>query len=154
MNPFERIAETRSELLVRYETLENKADILKARELKDLFGIIPTLEPHERSAFGQNVNALSVELKKMVAAESSMTESLPGIDVTAPFDVNAELPMLLPTGVGSKHPLMSEIERLSDIFSRMGFVTERSREIDDQFHMFESLNFPADHPARAAQIRG
>ena len=30
----------------------------------------------------------------------------------------------------------------------MGFVTEESREIDDQFHMFESLNFPKGHPAR------
>ena len=34
------------------------------------------------------------------------------------------------------------------VFNRMGFVTEESREIDDQFHMFESLNFPKGHPAR------
>lgn len=148
MNPIERIAQTREELLSRYETLETKADILKARELKDLFGIIPSLEPHERAAYGQAVNALSVELKERVEQESAGAGDMPAIDVTAPFDVNASEPDLLPMTQGSVHPLMQEIERLSEIFSRMGFVIESSREIDDQYHMFESLNFPPNHPAR------
>lgn len=149
MNPSERIAAVRSELLERYETLENKADILKARELKDLFHIIPTLEPHERGAFGKAVNELSVELKQLVQRDSNDSESnLPAIDVTAPFDVNAAPPALLPTQNGRVHPLNAEIERLSDIFQRMGFRIEQSREIDDQYHMFDALNFPKGHPAR------
>ncbi|RKW03598.1 MAG: phenylalanine--tRNA ligase subunit alpha, partial [Candidatus Saccharimonas sp.] len=64
------------------------------------------------------------------------------------MDINTAIPALLPTNQGSIHPLMQEIERISDIFYRMGFVVEESREIDDQFHMFESLNFPKGHPAR------
>lgn len=148
MNPSDRIAAVRSELFERFQTLTNKADILKARELKELFGVIPTLEPHERSAFGQAVNALSLELKKMVEAESSDVETLPAIDVTAPFDTNSKRPTLLASENGSIHPLMAEITRLSEIFNNMGFVTEQSREIDDQYHMFESLNFPDGHPAR------
>lgn len=148
MNPSDRIAAVRSELLGRYPTLTTKADILKARELKELFGIIPTLEPHERSAFGQAVNELSAELKTMVDAESAESERLPAIDVTAPFDVNAASPALLPAEHGTTHPLTTEITRLTDIFARMGFRAEQSREIDDQYHMFESLNFPAGHPAR------
>ena len=64
------------------------------------------------------------------------------------MDVNAPRPELLPSEQGTIHPLMREIDRISDIFNRMGFVTEESREIDDQFHMFESLNFPKGHPAR------
>lgn len=149
MNPLERIAAVRSELLERYQALETKADILKARELKELFGIIPTLEPRERGAFGKAVNELSVELKQLVASDSDdSTLSLPPIDVTAPFDVNAKLPALLPTEHGTIHPLRAEIERLSEIFGRMGFVIEQSREIDDQYHMFDVLNFPKGHPAR------
>lgn len=148
MNPLDRIARTREELLERYETLETKADILKARELKDLFGMIPSLEPHERAAFGQAVNQLSVELKKMVAAVSSQEDALPTIDVTAPFDINGTMPEFLPAENGTVHPLSKEIERLSDIFMRMGFVIEQSREIDDQYHMFDTLNFPKGHPAR------
>lgn len=142
------VASVRAELLARYETLANKSDILKAPELKDLFGRIPTLEPRERAAFGQAINALSSELKAMVAAESANENVLEPIDVTAPFDANATRPGLLPSEQGSIHPLSHEIQVLSDIFNRMGFVIEESREIDDQYHMFETLNFPAGHPAR------
>lgn len=148
MSPSDRIAAVRTELLKRYETLPTKSDILKARELKDLFGVIPTLEPHERAGFGQAVNALSNELRAKVEAENTAVERPDPIDVTAPFDSNAKKPSLLPAGQGSLHPLTAEIGRLSEIFGRMGFVIERSREIDDQYHMFEALNFPKGHPAR------
>ena len=49
---------------------------------------------------------------------------------------------------GSIHPLNQEIERVIDIFARMGFQAVESRQIDDEYHMFSSLNFPEDHPAR------
>jgi phenylalanyl-tRNA synthetase alpha chain len=142
------IAKTRDLLLARFETLETKSDILKAPELKELFGAIRTIEPDQRAAYGQAVNALSVELRARVDAGSSVTVQLPPIDVTAPFDVNTSRPHLLPSDSGTIHPLMREVARLSDIFSRMGFVIEESREIDDQYHMFETLNFPKGHPAR------
>lgn len=142
------VASVRTELLERYKTLEQKSDILKAPELKDLFARIPTLEPRERAAFGQAINALSLELKALVAAESDAEQKLEPIDVTAPFDVNSSRPELLPSEQGTMHPLSKEIEKLSDIFNRMGFVIEQSREIDDQYHMFETLNFPEGHPAR------
>jgi phenylalanyl-tRNA synthetase alpha chain len=148
MSPDEIVASVRTELLARYDTLDRKSDILKAPELKELFARIPTLEPHERAGFGQAINALSNELKALVAAESTNTKALPPIDVTAPMDVNAALPTFLPSEYGSIHPLSQEIQKLSDIFQRMGFSIEDSREIDDQYHMFDALNFPKDHPAR------
>ena len=148
MSPDELVASVRKELLARYQTLERKSDILKAPELKELFGRIPTLEPHERAGFGQAINALSNELKDLVATESAKKAALPPIDVTAPMDVNASIPGFLPSEHGSIHPLSQEIQKLSDIFERMGFTIEESREIDDQFHMFDALNFPKDHPAR------
>lgn len=148
MNLDELVARTRKELLERYASLEKKSDILKAPELKDLFARIPTLEPRERAGFGQAINELSLELKAMVAAESGDVKKLEPIDVTAPFDVNQALPSLLPSQNGTIHPLMQEIGILSGIFERMGFVIEDSREIDDQYHMFETLNFPQGHPAR------
>lgn len=148
MNLDELVASTRKKLLERYASLEKKSDILKAPELKDLFARIPTLEPRERAGFGQAINELSLELKALVAAESGDEKNLEPIDVTAPFDVNETLPTLLPSQDGTIHPLMQEIGILSDIFERMGFVIEDSREIDDQYHMFETLNFPQGHPAR------
>ncbi len=148
MNTTERIDHARAALLTRYEALENKNDIVKAPELKELFGLIPTLQPDERASFGQAVNQLTQEFKDKAAGEKIVAEELPAIDVTAPFDVNSKSPVLLPSENGTVHPLMREIEIISDIFNRMGFVTEESREIDDQYHMFETLNFPKGHPAR------
>lgn len=148
MNLDQLVASVRTELLERYQTLEHKSDILKAPELKSLFGRIPTLEPRERAGFGQAINELSLELKTMIEAESINAVELPSIDVTAPMDVNSEIPSLLPSNKGSTHPLTQEIKKLSDIFERMGFVIEDSREIDDEYHMFDTLNFPKGHPAR------
>lgn len=142
------IEKIRSELFARYDSLEQKADILKAPELKELYAQIPTLEPAERAVFGQAVNALQQELKTKIAAEVSSEQQLPPIDVTAPMDVNSAVPPLLAMEQGSQHPLTAEIERIVEIFSRMGFVAEESRELDDQYHMFETLNFPKGHPAR------
>ena len=146
----EKIEQVKQLLLEKYAVLENKADILKAKELRGLYSEIPSLAPEERGVFGQAVNALKNEFEQMVAdAEAAAeTENIAPVDVTAPFDVNAERPRFLPSEQGTTHPLTQEIERVVDIFGRMGFVTEESREIDDQFHMFESLNFPKGHPAR------
>lgn len=148
MSSHDEIAAVRTELLARYETLENKADILKSAELKALFGRIPSLPAEERSAFGQAINELSNELKEKVAADAVAAKELPAIDITAPFDINGKQPALLPSENGTTHPLTQEIATLSDIFNRMGYIVEDSREIDDQHHMFETLNFPKGHPAR------
>lgn len=140
---------TREALLKRFDELENKADILKAPELKELLVSIKDQPAEQRAAFGQAVNQLHEELRSKVAASQEVHEEVSPIDITAPWDVNARKSVaLLPTEQGSIHPLSREIQKLSDIFERMGFVIEDSREIDDQYHMFDTLNFPKGHPAR------
>ncbi len=143
-----QIADVAAVLAERFASLEVKSDILKAPELKGLYDQIRTLSPEERSTFGQEVNALRTELQAQVDAIADEQAQLPPLDVTAPMDVNAARPSLLPTDQGTTHPLTQEIATIIDIFGRMGFVAEESREIDDQYHMFESLNFPKGHPAR------
>ena len=135
-------------LLERLDTLEHKADILKAPELKTLFGAIKDQSPEDRAAYGQAVNALQQELKSKLADYASASEVVTPIDITAPMDINGSMPTLLPAEHGTTHPLSQEIQKLSDIFERMGFSIEDSREIDDQYHMFDALNFPKGHPAR------
>lgn len=142
------ISGIRDKLLSRLEKLETKSDILKAPELKSLYGAIKTVDESERAAFGQAVNELASELRSLVQDSGVREIKRTPIDVTAPFDVNSPLPKLLPVEQGSTHPLTQEITTLSRIFERMGFAIEESREIDDQYHMFETLNFPAGHPAR------
>ena len=125
-------------------------EVLRAPELKALYEHIKTLPSNERGSFGKRVNELKQALELAVSARQAELEKvdLPPIDVTAPMDVNTDIPPLLPSDQGTIHPLSAEIERISGIFNRMGYCIEESREIDDQFHMFESLNFPKGHPAR------
>lgn len=147
----DQIAKASGVLHERFATLENKADILKAVELRALYAQIPQLPPEQRAAFGQEINQLKAELQQLVDEAQEQAEALSPIDVTAPFDVNVpalERPALLPTENGSKHPLMRELETVLDIFYRMGFSAVESREIDDDYHMFGALNFPEGHPAR------
>lgn len=144
-----KIAEVAVVLQQRLNELDNKASILRAVELKALAGEITTLPPEERASFGKELNQLKRELEEMVQNAQDETEELAPIDVTAPFDVNVtSKPKLLTSDCGSTHPLTTELGVIADIFTRMGFVVEQSRELDDDYHMFESLNFPEGHPAK------
>lgn len=146
-----RIAEVAEQLKARVTTLDTKSDILKAVELKALYAEIPTLPSEERAGFGKEINELKQELEVIVAAHQQQTEALPPIDVTAPYDQNVaadERPKLFPANQGSKHPLTTELAIILDVFYRMGFTAVESRELDDDYHMFTSLNFPQGHPAR------
>jgi phenylalanyl-tRNA synthetase alpha subunit len=146
-----KVRETAELLNARFAELADKRDILRAVELRALYAEIPQLPAEQRASFGQEINALRAELQQLVDEAGEQAEALPPIDVTAPFDVNVpadQRPRLLPSETGSKHPLMTELELVLDIFYRMGFNAVESREIDDDFHMFGALNFPEGHPAR------
>lgn len=130
---------------------EGDSSVLRSPELKSLFDQIKTMPSEERGSFGQEINKLRNELTELVKANQDEAAALPPIDITAPFDINTpadQRPSLLPSETGSQHPLMTELTTVLDIFYRMGFTAVESREIDDDFHMFGSLNFPDDHPAR------
>ncbi len=145
-----KIADTAVVLTKRLETLKDKTSILRATELKALYAELPLLPNDQKAAFGKEINQLKAELQKLVDAEQQEAEKLPPIDVTAPFDVNvgSNKPRLLSAEQGSRHPLMVELDKVVDIFGRMGFVHMESRQLDDEYHMFDSLNFPKGHPAR------
>lgn len=146
-----RIADVSKLLNSRFDKLQNKAEILKAVELKALYAEIPQLPPEERGSFGKEINTLKNELEAKVAAHQEVAEALTPIDVTAPFDLNVprdQRPRLLEAENGSIHPLMKELDNVLNIFVRMGFTAVESRQLDDDFHMFTTLNFPEGHPAR------
>lgn len=147
------IDEVRRVLLAQISKSDTPRDVLRADEIKQLYTQIATLEPSKRSVFGKQVNDLKTEIESAVADRESVLlsaqdgEVVP-IDVTAPMDVNSQIPKLLPTTNGSEHPLMQELQVVIDIFTRMGFEAIESRQIDNDYFMFGSLNFPENHPAR------
>ncbi len=52
---------------------------------------------------------------------------------------------------GHQHPIMRAKGRIEEIFTRMGFTIASGPDVEDDYHNFEALNFPADHPARDMQ---
>lgn len=148
MNEIDNVRES---LLKKFKDLEDKKAILRDPELRSLFSAIREIAPEKRSEYGQIVNKLKLEVDVWIKESDQTAVKIAPIDVTAPWDINIDsesLPKFLPTENGSIHPLIREINYICDIYQRMGFAVEESREIDDDFHMFESLNFPEGHPAR------
>jgi phenylalanyl-tRNA synthetase alpha chain len=137
-------------LLERVASSESPRDVLKATEIRELYGVIGSLAPEERGAFGKQVNEVKLAVEAAIEAREAELESadVVPLDITAPWDVNTQKPTLLPTENGTQHPLTKELDVVVDIFTRMGFEAVESRQIDDDHHMFGALNFPEDHPAR------
>ncbi len=118
-------------------------------ELKSItaeFLTLKNLPAEEKKRRGIELNEKKqAVIAKIRSLENSPESSLPPVDITAPFANNAS-PITLKSG--SIHPLMSELENIIDIYAKMGFNVIESVQLDDEFHMFDSLNFPKDHPAR------
>lgn len=137
-------------LLQQVAESETPREVLKAPQFKEMYATIATLAPEERGAFGRQVNEVKVAVESAVEArlESMEAADVIALDVTAPWSANGTKPTLLPTEQGTQHPLLKELDTVIDIFTRMGFEAVESRQIDDDHHMFGTLNFPEDHPAR------
>jgi phenylalanyl-tRNA synthetase alpha chain len=117
----------------------------KAGVVTGLMKRLGSLSPDERRSFGALVNALKTEIEQALEERrGTLASSAPadGVDVTLPGrDLSA----------GRVHPLMRVREQVEDIFSHMGYEILEGPEVEDDFHNFEALNMPPDHPARDMQ---
>ena len=131
---------------------ESKIAELKA-QLKQLnieYSKIKDIPAEQRADFGKKLNLEKQKLMAEIAAaeEAAAEVDVEALDITAPCDINGEMPEFLTADNGSKHPLMTELDRVAAIYRSMGFDVVESRQLDDEFHMFDSLNFAPGHPAR------
>ena len=146
----QNIKDVSKNLLAQIAASNSPREILKSPDLKQLYSGIATLPVEQRSSYGKSINELKLSLESAVDnRESELDNStVEPIDITAPFDINTGPLSLLFAETGSQHPLTRELENVIDIFTRMGFEAVESRQIDDDEHMFGTLNFPENHPAR------
>ena len=106
------------------------------------------LSPAERKARGAEVNAAKEKIGDAIAARRQALEraaleqrlASESLDVTQPGRDGAR---------GTIHPLTRTLERIESIFAQLGYSVAEGPEIEDDWHNFEALNFPAHHPARA-----
>ncbi len=140
----------RDNLLARIKTSDTPYEVLRAPELKALAGELQSLPVEQRADAGRALNELKRALQAAIDARQAelLDQAVVPIDVTAPWDLNSKRPELLPTETGTQHPITVELERVIDIFTRMGFDAHESRQLDDDWNMFGALNFPEGHPAR------
>ena len=107
---------------------------------------IASAPPAERPALGAAANALKREIETVLETRELelMAEALPAgaVDVTLP----GRQPRM-----GRRHPLTIVRERVEDIFAAMGYQIIDGPELEDDWHNFEALNMPPDHPARDMQ---
>lgn len=122
----------------------------KKGEITQLSKLIGTLPGSDRRAFGQAVNTSKGLVLDSIVSRRGHLESL---------EIDKELndQTFDPTRTdvhgspGTLHPLTIVQEELEEIFGAMGFMILDYPEIEDEFHNFEALNIPADHPARDMQ---
>ena len=104
------------------------------------------MPPEERREFGQLVNTLKVEI------ESAIDEKRASLEATRQPAGAVDVTLAArPLPAGRVHPLMRVREQVEDIFARMGYEILEGPEVEDDFHNFEALNMPPDHPARDMQ---
>ena len=125
---------------LRIKYLSKKGEI---SELFNQFRDVPADQKREigqllsqvRDKAQQKINNLKeqVELKKQEADKLDLTRTPE------------------PIALGTRHPLSLVKNEIIEIFSRIGFVVADGPEIEDDWHVFESLNFPPEHPARDMQ---
>ncbi len=111
---------------------------------------IRNMPAEKRADFGKEINRRRQEVLARITEleKAALDATVSPIDVTAWSGINEAMPDFYSTELGSKHPLMSEIDRVVEIYQMMGFDVLESRQLDDEYHMFDSLNFAKEHPAR------
>lgn len=116
--------------------------------LKPLGSEIRNVSNDRKKDFGQLLNNIKSRAQEIYDRRKSEIErseekvAIQGLDLTAPTEE------LL---VGSRHPVSLVMNRIIEIFSRIGFVIAEDREIEDDWHNFTAMNTPEHHPARDMQ---
>jgi phenylalanyl-tRNA synthetase alpha chain len=132
---------------------ENELEALRIKYLArkgliaSLFEQLASVAPDLKPQYGRMLNELRSAVQteyssRQLSLGSGKADAAPAADLTLPG---------IPRWPGSRHPITSTLDEIRRIFTRMGFDLATGPEIEDDFHNFEALNFPPDHPARDMQ---
>lgn len=108
------------------------------------------LEPNQRPIFGRRANEIKAELQQLLEEHTALLRERELIHDLEHGDIDVTLPGRR-IHRGGIHPTTQTLRMFYEIWSEMGFQVFRSREVEDDAHNFEMLNFPPHHPARDMQ---
>ncbi len=126
---------------VRDKYLARKGGVIAA-----LMKAVAAAPAEARPALGRLANELKIDIDARLAERKAAIDSsrppAGAVDVTLPGRAPA---------LGHRHPLTVVRDRMEEIFTRMGFAIVEGPEIEDEWHCFDALNMPGEHPARDMQ---
>ena len=118
----------------------------KKGEISELFNQFREVPNEQKREIGQLLNQLrdtaQNRLNELKATLEAQRQEADKLDLTRTAE---------PIALGTRHPLSLVKNEIIEIFSRIGFTVAEGPEIEDDWHVFESLNFPPEHPARDMQ---
>lgn len=149
----QEIAALRAEIAGLSADTPAEAEALRVRYLgkkgpvQALFARFREVAPADKKEMGQLLNALKTEATERInalkeACAQADDPALAALDLTR---------TATPLPLGTRHPLSLVQAEIIDIFGRMGFTIAEGPEVEDDWHVFSSLNFAEDHPARDMQ---
>jgi len=120
----------------------------KKGELTAQLKQIGSLPHEERPKFGDKVNQVKQQVAELISLKKAALDAAELAAAIAAEKIDVTLPG---RGIdsGGIHPVTRTMQRIEDIFIAMGFGVATGPEIEDDFHNFEALNIPPEHPARA-----
>ena len=144
------------ELLAEVEQLQaSNAEEVEALRIKylskkgainDLMADFRNVPAEMKKEVGMKLNELKTKAQEKIAALKEMVDTQDGghddLDLTR---------TAYPVSLGTRHPLTIVKNEIVDIFSRLGFTLAEGPEIEDDWHVYSSMNFADDHPARDMQ---
>ena len=118
----------------------------KKGAINDLMADFRNVPAEQRKEVGMKVNELKNKAQEKIAAlkETFATQDYGAAEMDLTRTAN-------PIGLGTRHPLNIVKNEIIDIFHRLGFSIADGPEIEDDWHVFSSMNFAEDHPARDMQ---
>ena len=118
----------------------------KKGEITALFSDFRNVPNEQKREIGQKLNELkTLATDKINALKQAFEDS-------AMENVDIDLTRTAaPQEIGTRHPISLVRKEIIDIFSRLGFTIAEGPEVEDDWHVFSSLNFADDHPARDMQ---
>ena len=151
----EKIVKIKEEAQAEVENAKTVEDVLQLEiqflgRKSEFVGILRQLKdvsPEEKKEVGQLANAVKVEIQTLLEQKKK--------NLSSTFDAEAEkIDVTVPAikfRRGHLHPLTQIQNEIEDIFTSMGFEIADGPEVEDEFHNFDALNIPKEHPARDMQ---
>ena len=148
----ERIQQLLSEVAAWTANNTDEVEVLRIKylskkgEISQLFNDFRTVPNEQKRQVGQLLNELKDKAQEKLADLKAAFESQQSGLTTDDYTRTAK-----PMSLGTRHPLSIVKNEIIDIFARLGFTIAEGPEIEDDWHVFGSLNFAPEHPARDMQ---